>query len=213
MAKYHENLKYHEDDIEKHRITDEEISFLKELQKEMNTQDNVSQANPRFWVIKGTEKLYNVEDEDGFELYDKDDCETVADNMKEILEFIKNDLLEDICSDSGVEYKLSLQEGIFNDSILVQWLEDEYEEEEELETQEDVANWIKKFGYDEYEVITYKIIPKIYENTMFLTQEDAENHLKSNDYHYSDDAHTYAMTAWRSPRVEKLVGILQKVDW
>ena len=48
---------------------------------------------------------------------------------------------------------------------------------------------------------------------MFLTQKDAENHLIANYYHYSDDAHTYAMTSWRSNRVEKLIDILQSVDF
>ena len=62
MAKYHKNLKCHEDEVEKHNITNEELEFLHELQKELNTQDTVSQANPRFWVIKGTERLYRVDD-------------------------------------------------------------------------------------------------------------------------------------------------------
>ena len=38
---------YHEDTVEKHEITKEEILFLKELQKEMNTQDTVCQADPQ----------------------------------------------------------------------------------------------------------------------------------------------------------------------
>lgn len=48
---------------------------------------------------------------------------------------------------------------------------------------------------------------------MFLTQIDAENHLRANHYHYSEDAHTYAMTAWRDPRMDKLIEILQEVEW
>lgn len=82
----------------------------------------------------------------------------------------------------------------------------------ELSDINDIQEWLNEHGYD-YEVISYKIIPKIYKDTMFLTQKDAEEHLKANDYHYSADAHTYAMTAWRSPRVAKLIEILQKVDW
>ena len=49
MAKYHKDLEYHEDLTEKHVLTEEEIRFLLELQKEMNTQDHVGQADPRFW--------------------------------------------------------------------------------------------------------------------------------------------------------------------
>lgn len=73
MAKYHEHIEYHEDTREKHEITKEELDFLLKLQKEMNTQDDVSQAEPRYWVIKGSEKLYRVEDDiDGYELLDVD---------------------------------------------------------------------------------------------------------------------------------------------
>jgi len=52
MARYWEHLKYHDDNIPKRPITTEEIQFLIELQREMNTQDHVSQADPRYWVIR-----------------------------------------------------------------------------------------------------------------------------------------------------------------
>ena len=45
----------------------------------------------------------------------------------------------------------------------------------------------------------------MYPDTMFLTQKAAENHLKANYYHYSEDAHTYAMTSWRNRETE--------IDW
>ena len=50
-------------------------------------------------------------------------------------------------------------------------------------------------------------------DTMFLTNREAKEHLKSNHYHYTSKAHTYAMTAWRSPQVEKLIHILQTADF
>lgn len=53
----------------------------------------------------------------------------------------------------------------------------------------------------------------VYPNTMFLTEKAAATHLRQNDYHYDATAHTYAMTAWRSPEVEKLIKILQTVDF
>lgn len=36
---------------------------------------------------------------------------------------------------------------------------------------------------------------------------------KENHYHYSEDAHTYCMVAWRSPEVEKLWKILRETKW
>ena len=44
MAYYHKNLEYHEDTTEKHEITEAEREFLRELQKELNTQDDCGQA-------------------------------------------------------------------------------------------------------------------------------------------------------------------------
>ena len=37
MAKYWENLKYHEDTVVKEKLSNDDIKFLKELQKELNT--------------------------------------------------------------------------------------------------------------------------------------------------------------------------------
>ena len=214
MAIYHKGLEYHADKTEKHSITREELEFLIALQKEMNTQDNVGQADPRFWVIKGTDKLYRVEDEeDGIELYDTDGCDTVADGIKGIVEYIQENLLEDINECSGNEYKISEEYGIFHAKICIEWEEDGEEFCEYLEEAQEITEWLEGKGYDEYEAIPYKIVPKIYENTMFITQKDAEEHLRKNDYHYSDDAHTYAMTAWRTPEIEKLWKILRTVDF
>lgn len=48
---------------------------------------------------------------------------------------------------------------------------------------------------------------------MFLTQIDAENHLRANDYHYHEEARTYCMYGWRNPRFERLINILSKTDF
>lgn len=211
MAIYHKGLKYHADEIEKHDITKEELEFLIALQKEMNTQDHVGQAAPRFWIIKGSEKLYRVEgEEDGIELYDTEGCSTDADGIEEIVKYIQENFLEDINSCYGDSYKVSVKKGIFHDSIAVDNKDEMFDE---LVTADEITEWLHKFGYDEYEAIPYKIIPKIYEDTMFLTQKAAEEHLKRNSHHYSGDAHTYAMTAWRSPEVDRLWKVLSTVDF
>lgn len=218
MAVYHKNLKYHEDKTEKHKITDSELSFLRDLQKELNTQDILGQANPRFWVIKGTEKLYHVDEADGYELYDSECCDVLADSTEGICNYINENLLDDINSNrlDGEEFVVTFEHGILgNEKIVVKWLDGgnvDDEMIEELEDLQEIHDWLENQGYD-YQIISYKIVPKIYENTMFLTQIDAENHLRANYYHYSDDAHTYAMTAWRNPRMDKLIKILQEVDW
>lgn len=45
---------------------------------------------------------------------------------------------------------------------------------------------------------------KTYEESgMFLTHEDAKNHLSKNYYHYSEEAHPYLKHAWRAPLMEE----------
>jgi site-specific recombinase XerD len=56
--------------------------------------------------------------------------------------------------------------------------------------------------------------PKVGKREMgFLTKEEAKQHLEANSHHYSSEAHTYAMTAWRAPKVERLLQILETMDW
>ena len=216
MAKYHQHLKYHEDTTPKHKMTEEERKFLQELQKELNTQDHVSQADPRFWVIKGREKLYHIapSEADGFELYNEESCETVAETLEECKEYIEENLLDEINSCDGLERILSIESDVVYGKILViHWEEDGEKEDVKLYDAEDVQDWLEEMGYCEFIVIPYKYFDKIYENTMFLTEKEAAEHLMSNDYHYDETAHTYAMTAWRSPIMEKLIKILQEVEF
>lgn len=214
MARYHKHMKYHEDTTEKHSLTVEEIQFLLDLQREMNTQDHLRQANPRFWVIKGTEKEYGIETgyEDGSDLVDRENSATHATDMESAAEYIKDNLLDEINGLDGVDRKIELIEGIFHPCIRISWEDDDFEDYVEFDNMEEVAEWLNEQGY-EYGVANYKNVSMIYPNTLFLTQKAAEDHLRANYYHYSEDAHTYAMTSWRNPETERLWKILQEVDW
>lgn len=192
MAKFFE-LRYHEDNVEKHSITQEDIGFLKELQKEMNTQDHLSQADPRYWTIRDYEKIYgeDLNNSDGIELYDIEDGKSVCDEpyrmfsvgLKEIKEYLLENFKEDF-KEEDFKY-------IWDTSELKDLLEEK--------------------GYeDRFRIIKYQIVSTY--TGVFLTHKAAAEHLKANHYHYSHDAHTYALTAWRSNE-EKLWKILQTVDW
>ena len=213
MAKYHKHLQYHEDATPKHALTEEEIRFFLNLQKELNTQDHVSQADPRFWVIKGSEKEYGIETgcEDGADLVTSDG-DTVATDMESAMTYIRDNLLDEINAADGTLRNIGLEPGIFHSCIRIMWNEDGFDDYQELDSMEEVAEWLRDWGYD-YRVANHRIVSKIYENTMFLTQKAAEDHLRANYYHYSEDAHTYAMTAVRSCEVERLWKILQEVEW
>lgn len=158
----HKNLKYHEDGIEKHKITQEELKFLKELQEELNTQDTVCQANPRFWVIKGTERIYHIEDDsDGFEFYDEDGCSVVAYSLEEFVIYLKenNPIV-------NYSYNKSRYSG---EQIIAEWV-DECGDENCIvaESKQEIEDLIDIAGIGDIRVVSYVNKSKIYANTMFF---------------------------------------------
>lgn len=194
MAKYWKHLEYHEDTVEKHKITEDEIRFLKELQKEMNTQDNCRQADPRYWVIRDFDKVYGekLNNPDGFTVYNSDDG-------------------NDVCE---IEYRI-FGSSKMADEILKELEEQGYElSEEDRQTiydTWDLDSLIEALEELDFSVMQYEIVPMY--SGMFLTQKAAEEHLRANYYHYSDNATTYAMTAWRSREADVLYKILRSVDF
>ena len=110
MAKFWDNLKYHEDTVEKEKLTKEDITFLKDLQKELNTEDTVGTASPRFWVIKQPERIYHV-DKDEAEHYmfiEKDShSELTLEDLKEKLEYLYDENLKDIKIENNEAFVVS----------------------------------------------------------------------------------------------------------
>lgn len=204
MAQFHKNLHHHNDTTEKHPITKEELDFLSDLQHELNTQDYVGQADPRFWVIMGQEKQVVPSGyEDDVVLYDDDAAEELADGIDDIIKFLNEKFKDD---DEPWEITQECS------SYTIKSKEDD-EYDEYLCDLEELEEWLHEHTYTHCTFHYYSCKPKIYPNTMFLTEKAAATHLRQNDYHYDATAHTYAMTAWRSPEVEKLIKILQTVDF
>lgn len=163
-------------EIVKRELTTEDIDFLKNLQNEMNTQDTVCQASPRFWVVAQEE--WNPTGEDY--------CDEIH-YFNEGTDFGEwEDLLKHLIESEDYEEDLN---GIENYDDLPEYIKDEY---------------------DEVPVSKEHVIQP---NTFFLTKKEAEEHIRRNHYHYNETVHTYAMTAWRSPEVEKLYELLEKIDW
>ena len=176
----------------------EDINFLKELQNEMLTQDHVCQADPRFWVVQGTIQEYGYEYEGADGCAMVIDCDTILDDMKDACEWLND---EDEC----VEY-------IYNskDNNIICHIEDECTIFSNLD---EVCEYIVDNLDESPYLVYYRNISKNYENTMFLTNRECKEHIDVNYYHYPKDAHSYAMTAWRSPQVERLYKIIQETDW
>lgn len=207
MAKYWEHLKYHEDTVVKEKLSNDDIKFLKELQKELNTEDNVGTASPRYWVIRQPERIYNLdEDEANYYMFidEYDHQELSLDDLKVMLEDTDDDNLKSV----------EVKDGVLTFEYFDKYLE-------KIETYDIDFNNLYTDGRDkilellefEVRVIYYSELDVTVDNCMFLTQIDAENHLRANDYHYHEEARTYCMHGWRNPRFERLIKILSKTDF
>ncbi|KON87442.1 hypothetical protein AF332_11795 [Sporosarcina globispora] len=164
----------------------EEIKFLKDLQQELNTQDYDSQAAPRFWTV-GDYKMVTCLDgcQDDYHVHAPD-----REYYGEI-----NSLLKDI------------------EDELDELPEEAIEEFKEISCEDSAMDWIKAHYDEDAYLIPVRKEHVIHPNTMFLTKAEAKRHIELNHYHYSPEAHTYAMTAWRAPKVERLLKILESFDW
>lgn len=183
----------------------EDREFLISLRDEMLNQEDDCQASPRFWVIRQEEREYWVEENtNGIFIYDNDECDSVfegefgSDDMKEwFIQFMEDrfdEKVQDVDNFVDFSFKLKDNDYYFSDS-------------RELET------FLKEDYSLNFNISYYRNIYVIKENTLFLTKEEAKKHLKENKHHYNNTAHTYAMTAWRSPKVEKLFKILENIKW
>jgi hypothetical protein len=196
-------------------INKEDIEFLKELQHELLTQDTVCQASPRFWIVQGTVKEYGIDNRYNYDgetlVYTNGEWNEIAETLEEAYKYLTEEF-------EGIDrYKFELTPS----SIEVYDIDDceneanleEIDVNDYLFDLEDVANFINLYNDNEnFEVCCYRNVDKNYENTMFLTNRSCKDHIKANYYHYPKDAHSYAMTAWRSPEVEKVWNILEKIN-
>lgn len=176
----------------------EEIQFLKELQQQLQYEDEHdydSQASPRFWTIMNYRIVPANEDYDsGYDQHFYNDGDhTEFKNFTDLKEFLEEYFEEDVEQDKELQEMLNDE----NESFYELW---EYVED----NLNDSGFFSKVFVKEEEYVVP---------NTMFLTKEEAKKHLELNHYHYTSNAHTYAMTAWRAPKVERLLKILKNFDW
>lgn len=161
-------------------MTKEQIEFLQSLQVELNTQNKVGQADPRFWVVAQYEWQNCWEENADKTVLYCPELENEYENLEKLT-------------------KAFIERGVIEPEDIEELID--YEIEEKL-----------KEIYNFYEV-PMKKVHVIKQDTMFLTIRECKEHIKRNDYHYNDTVHTYAMTAWRSPQVEKLIKLLQEADF
>ena len=166
----------------------EDKQFLAELAKELNTQDNAATRNP-IWCIMDKE-IVSVPDGCG-------DFKVVTDDERTIL-------LEDFAEEMAEQVPGELAQEV-NDAICLCDDTDELRVVLDNYTDEDPDD------YRMYEADKEDRICR--DATGFLTKKSAEEHLRLNAHHYSNEARAYALSAWRNPVFERLINIIKNTNW
>lgn len=169
--------------------------WLKQLQEKLleDRRNEQTQAEPIYYAIKD---ITEVITEDGYqdksEYYDTNAGESISlETIFEELEEQKPDQLQKL-EQMGVIEKTEAGSYKIQDTC-------------------EFADFIK--NETPYEQVYIQEMDIIKPDTLFLTRSAAEQHLAHNAHHYSKNAITYAMTAWRSPDVERLFWLLQNIDF
>ena len=181
-------------------LSEDDLEFLKELKHELLTQDKVCQAAPRFWVVRGTVKDYGIEDDydvAGTELIHDAGC--IGETLDEAIAYVTENFAEEM----GFTAEKTPYGYMITD------LHDD--DETDIFDLDDLAEYFTDRDV-EMHTVNYRSVKKNFENTFFLTIKECEDHIRANHYHYPDDAHTYAMSAWRAPKVSRVWKILETIE-
>ena len=196
----------HPDTTKKHAVTPEELKFLAELQTELNTQDDMGNADPRFWVIKETEETLGSPENYDSKLLLRE--ETVMRSLKDVADYVNENYDGDFSAelhDGCLTLYYDDDDG--NGRYSIGSWDDFTGLLDHIDDQDDDGIWS---GFRiVYALRRERIVP----DTLFLTHADCEEHLRAYGYNYESDAHAFVMTAIRSPRYERLIRILQTVDF
>lgn len=168
-------------------MKDPKLSFLKDLQKELSSQEIDSQASPRFWVLMDYKFLPTDSDYADETHYVHADGDSVQfRNPADLIEFLEeNEELDELPNYQDM-----------NLDDLFEWIEE---------------NELNADGY--YRIVPVMEVAYIVENTLFLSKQEAKDYIKNNSYNHTSRIHTYAMTAHRAPRTGKVIEMLTETDW
>lgn len=198
MARF-QKREYHEDKTEKHVLTTEDVAFLSELQKELNTQPNMGNADPLYWGIAQIKETPTSADFSDKTVVVDADSDVIARSLEQFAKYLDENDVE------GVE-KCTY----FNGSCTVHFADGDSDGAYDLDG---LVEALDGHGIEGFEIRYVLQETEVVRDEVFLTHKDCEEHLEAYGYNYKPDAHAYAMTAVRSPRYEKLLKIIRTVDW
>lgn len=171
--------------------------FLQQCRDEMVNGEHDCQASPRFWVIMDYRDEVTAEGfHDDVQLYDNATChifKTISDYIEDVEERIED----------GEFYENNIDD-IRNCIDCIQ--------SSSWNTDSEIEDLFELVGDEEDMVITYtKQESYIVPNTFFLTKKEAKEYLERYGYNHTNKAHTYAMTALRSPSYARLIEFIENI--
>lgn len=134
------------------------------------------------------------------------DAGYVGTEISEIMEF------EDNITEEELEEELEVW--VENNSTHSSWLVEVDEDDNEfyISNISEIKDFFDEYDYSRYSICNYRDREEIAQDTMFLTIRECREHIERNKHHYNKP-HSYAMTAWRSPQVERLYKILENTNF
>lgn len=175
-------------------ISQEDYEFLKDLQNELNTQENDGNADPVFWGVEETvEECRGGDGEYGGDPYiTYDDGKW---SLEEAIEEVEDELKN-------------------NPEYSDEWLHKEWEEvdkscaEDVYEFMTDMLHWEGIYG-----VVYVEEVKRVTPFTgAFITKRACKEYIKKYGYNHNDP-HTYAMTAYRNFELGRLIHILKSLNF
>lgn len=173
-------------------LTDSDIAFLKELQHELQTQDNFGTADPHYWHILEKKMVRTFEGNGEVGIIDEEGDVFLGNKMTIRL----LDELESI----DMEDKLPLS---FGDG-------ESYSYEEEYEFAK--AIWEEYCGYRFHYELGYFTFEYKVAYPLFFTYKECKEHIKRYGHNYSHPQ-AYCIYSDRTPNFERLLDILTNVDF
>ena len=175
-------------------LSNEDYEFLKNLQNELNTQENDGNADPVFWGVEETvEECRGGDGEYGGDPYiTYDDGKW---SLEEAIEAVEDELKN-------------------NPEYSDEWLHKEWEEvdkscaEDVYEFMTDMLHWEGIYG-----VVYVEEVKRVTPFTgAFITKRACKEYIKKYGYNHNDP-HTYAMTAYRNFELGRLINILKSLNF
>lgn len=189
MNLIHQTVLYHEDEHPvKRPLTDDEKIFLTQLQREINTQNHLSTADPRYWVILDYHRIYgkDMSVHDGYALKCTDndtvvaEAETPHDLITAMTEFFQNE-----------------SPNVFKNA-------------EFPERINDFMEFVMSKGFKKFEVVQYYDMEQ--QSQVFFSHAGAIKYLEKFSYHFTPKAHVYCDCALYNDEMAQLVKILHEAD-